>query len=407
MADISDYIGNAEQFPVLGRWIYFNHAGVAPLPKAVADVARRVTTEAESGAYLDTTWYPDIQNIRTAAAGLINSDKSEIALVKNTSEGISIVARGIDWQPGDRIVTAAVEYPANVYPWMEMVRTRGVELVMVPEQTDDQGRRFVPLEKILIEAEKPRTRMLTISHVEYASGQRHDLAVMGEFCHKRNILFNVDGIQSLGILPVDVKAMHIDFLSADGHKWLLGPEGAGIFFIRKELLEQIRPLSIGANSVINPQAYGDYDYTLKPDASRYESGTLNIPGMLAMEAAMKLLQSVGIENIAARCKQLTDRLIAGLELRGYQILSPRGGNAWSGIVSFVSPSHNHQQIQQMLRKQHKIEIAVRENRLRCSPHFYNTEAQIDAVIAALQGHESDLRHGAAVAPHHKHRQNLT
>jgi cysteine desulfurase/selenocysteine lyase len=383
MADISDYIGDAEQFPVLKKWVYFNHAGVAPLPKVVADVVRQVTTEAEAGAYLDTTWYSELANVRAMSAGLINAESTEIALVKNTSEGISIVARGIDWKPGDRIVTAAVEYPANIYPWMEAARAHGVELVMVPEETDGDGRRRVPLEKILAEAALPRTRLVTLSHVQFASGQRLDTAAVGAFCRERGILFNVDGIQSLGVLPVDVKAMKIDFLSADGHKWMLGPEGAGIFFIRQELQEQIRPLSIGANSVINFQDYGNYDFTLRPDATRYESGTLNVPGFLAMAAAIKLLRDIGIENIAARCKLLTDQLIDGLELRGYQIVSPRSADAWSGIVSFTSTAGSHVEIQKKLRAEHKIEIAVRENRLRCSPHFYNTEEQVGRLLAVV------------------------
>ncbi len=386
MTDISDYIGNADQFPVLRKWTYFNHAGVSPLPKAVADAARRVTTEAEAGAYLETTWYAELGNVRETSAKLMNADPSEIALVKNTSEGISIVSQGVDWKPGDRIVTAAVEYPANVYPWMEAARVHGVQLVMIPEETDREGRRCVPMEKILLEAALPQTRMVTLSHVEFASGQRHDLARVGAFCRERGILFNVDGIQSLGVLPVDVKAMNIDFLSADGHKWMLGPEGAGIFFIRRELQEKIRPLSIGATSVINFQEYGSYDFTLRPDAGRYESGTLNIPGFLAMEAAIKLLLTAGIENIAGRCKLLTDRLIDGLELRGYQVVTPRSHDAWSGIVSFTSSKHSHAEIQKSLRKDHRIEIAVRENRLRCSPHFYNTEEQIDQVLSALPTH---------------------
>jgi selenocysteine lyase/cysteine desulfurase len=352
------------------------------LPKVVADVARRVATEAEAGAYLDTTWYSELAEIRAVSAKLINAEASEIALVKNTSEGISIVARGIDWKPGDRIVTAGVEYPANIYPWMEMVRTRGVQLVMVPEETDEDGRRRVPLEKILTEAALPRTRLVTLSHVQYASGQRLDIARVGALCRERGILFNVDGIQSLGVLPVDVKAMNIDFLSADGHKWMLGPEGAGIFFIRRELQDQIRPLSIGANSVINFLDYGNYDFTLRPDATRYESGTLNIPGFLAMAAAIRLILDVGIENIAARCKLLTDRLIDGLELGGFQIVSPRAGDAWSGIVSFTAPNGSHLDIQKRLRAEHQIEIAVRENRLRCSPHFYNTEEQVEKILSA-------------------------
>jgi len=309
--------------------------------------------------------------------GSVHADVEEIALVKNTSEAVSIVAQGIDWKAGDRVVTAAVEYPANVYPWMEAVRKHGIELVMAAEETDDLGRQQVRIDKILAELEHPRTKVLTLSHVEFASGQRHDIAQLGAVCRERGILFNVDGIQSLGALPVDVRAMNIDFLGACGHKWMCGPAGAGMFYIRRELQDRIRPLVIGASTVINELDYGHYDYTLKPDARRYESGTPNLLGFFGFGAALRMLASAGIDAIAQRLKLLTDRLIDGIELRGYKIVSPRANDAWSGIVCFTSPQHSHDEIVKQLRKQHKIEIAVREGRLRCSPHFYNTEMQID------------------------------
>ena len=386
MADILDFVGNSEQFPVLKHWNFLNHAGVSPMPHAVAEAVRTAVDQCEAGAYLGTNWFEQMDQVRAQAASFVNAEADEIALVKNTSEAVSIVAMGLDWKPGDRVVSAAVEYPANVYPWMEAARKFGIELVMVPEETDEMGRQQVRIEKILAELEKPQTRMLTLSHVEFASGQRHDLAQLGSICRERGILLNIDGIQSLGAIPVDVKAMKIDFMGACGHKWMCGPPGAGLFYIRRELLEKVRPLLIGASTVINDQDYGNYDYTFKPNAKRYESGTPNLMGVLGFGAALRLLSEAGVDAIAERLKLLTDRVIAGLELRGYQIVSPRSGNAWSGMVCFTSAKHPHDQLAQMLRKDHKIEIAVREKRLRCSPHFYNTETQIDAFLEALPGH---------------------
>src|SRR5262249_46366929 len=206
-----------------------------------AAALKQFADEGANGAYLGTSWYADVEKLRVLAASIINARPQEIAFIKNTSEGISIVANGIDWQWGDRIVTTGVEYPANVYPWMEQVRTRGVKLVQVPEETDAHGARHVPLEKIIEEAAHARTRLVTLSHVEFASGQRHDLVKIGEFCRGEGKLFCVDAIQSMGVLPVDVQSMKIDFLSADGHKWLLGPEGAGVFYCRRELIERTRP----------------------------------------------------------------------------------------------------------------------------------------------------------------------
>ena len=386
MSDISAYIGDAEAFPVLRRWNFFNHAGVCPIPQVAADALRKFADEASAGAYLGTNWYPDLDKLRALAARVINADREEIALVKNTSEGISIVANGLDWQWGDRIVTTSVEYPANVYPWMEVVRGRGAKLVMVPEEQGPNGTRVVPVEKILQEAADPRTRIVSLSHVEFASGQRHDVAQIGAFCRANKKLFNVDAIQSIGAVPVDVKAMHIDYLCADGHKWMLGPEGAGIFFCRKELLERTRPLMVGAMNVINALEYGSYDYTLRPDAGRFECGSLSLASFFSLRASLELLESIGLANIASRIKHLTDRLISGLIGKGYLVVSPRQGEQWSGIVSFASLKHRHEDIFRTLRREHHTEIALREGRLRASPHFYNTDEQIDRLIDVLPAH---------------------
>src|SRR5256885_17221459 len=229
--------------------------------------------------------------------------------------------------------------------------------------------------------------MVSLSHVEFASGQRHDLARVGAFCREHKKLFNVDAIQTIGVLPVDVKAMNIDFLSADGHKWMLGPEGAGIFYCRRELIDHLRPLMVGWMNVINAEQYGTYNYILKSDAGRFECGTYNVAGLLALKAALELLFSrVGIDAITSRTKFLTDRLIEGLQGKGYSIISPRTADQWSGIVSSTSPAHDHEAIIRTLRKDHHTEIAFREGRLRASPHFYNTEQQIDRLVERLPAH---------------------
>jgi selenocysteine lyase/cysteine desulfurase len=387
MTDLTSLVGNAEAFPILKQCDFFNHAGVAPLPHVGAEALRAFAAQTETKAYIGSGWHADIEKLRQSAAILINCHRDEIAFVKNTSEGISIVANGLDWQFGDKIVTTGVEYPANIYPWMETVRRYGVKLVMVEEEdVSENGTRHVPVEKILEAAGDPRTKLVSLSHVEYASGQRHDLQRIGEFCRQRNIRFCVDAIQSLGVLPMDVKAMGIDYLSADGHKWLLGPEGAGLFYCRRELLEHTRPLMVGWMNVVDALDYGNYDYTLRADAGRFECGSYNVPGLLAFKASLELLQSVGIDAIANRVKLLGDLLADGLEKKKYRLISPRGGDEWSGIISFVSPRHSHEKIFLELRKQHRIELAVREGRLRCSPHFYNTEEQIHRVLDLLPWH---------------------
>ena len=385
MPDLNHLIGNESAFPSLRKWDFYNHAGVAPLPHVAAEALRAYATQAEDGAYLETQWYKEVEALRSAAAVLMNASRDEIALVKNTSEGIATIAAGLDWEPGERIVTTDVEYPANIYPWLDVARRIGLDIVMVPEQTSPDGRRRVPIDEILEAAANPYVRLVALSHVEFASGQRHDLARIGAFCREQNKLLFVDGIQSLGVLPVDVKAMNIDFLSADGHKWLLGPEGAGLLYIRRELLPKVRPLLVGWMNMVNAMDYGNYDLTFRPDAAKYECGSWNVPGFLALKASLDLLQSVGTENIAGRLKVLTNRLIAGLERKGYAIISPRDVGEWSGIVSFTTATHDQNEIVHRMKKEHRIELVVREGRLRASPHFYMTEQQIDRLIETLPG----------------------
>jgi cysteine desulfurase/selenocysteine lyase len=387
MADIADLIGNADAFPALRRWTFLNHAGVSPLPRAVADAMRRFIDGAEASAYLDNDWFPQMERVRQSAATFIGAAKGEVALVKNTSEGISTVALGLDLKPGDRIVTADVEYPANVYPWMEACRRTGAELVMVAEEADHDGRRAVPLDKLLAAVDDPNTKVLTVSHVEFASGQRHDLAKLGAACRARDVFFNVDGIQSLGAVPLDVAAMNVDGLSACGHKWMMGPPGAGLFYIRQAWLDRVRPLLVGATTVTNWESFAiQPDYALRPDAGRYESGTPNLAGIFGWGAALDTFNAIGIDAVADRIKRLTDRLADGLELKGYAVVSPRTADAWSGIVAFTSPQHDHADLAKGLLKDHKVEIAVRAGRLRASPHFYNTEEQVERLIAAVPGH---------------------
>ena len=384
-SSIDRLVGNADVFPVLRHWDFFNHAGVSPLCAPAAEAMRTYAGQAERDVYMGTNWYTDVEQLRVAVAAVMNAHRDEVAFVKNTSEGISIVANGIDWQWGDVIVTTGVEYPANVYPWMEVQRGRGVNLVMVPEEAGPDGRVSVPLERILEAASDPRCRLVAISHAEFASGQRHDLVQIGQFCHEHGKLLAVDAIQTLGVLPVDVRAMHIDFLSADGHKWMMGPEGAGVFFCRRALIERTRPLMVGWMNVIDAMKFGEYDFTLKPDAGRFECGTYNIGGLLGLRAAVEMLRSAGVDAIARRLKLLGDQLISGLIVKGYHIVSSRAAESWSGSVCFTSPRHEHESLVKRLRKDHKIEIVIREGRLRASPHFYNTEEQIRRLIDALPG----------------------
>ena len=367
---------NAEvEFPILKHRAFFNHAGVAPLSNRAALAMSQYIGEARDDAYLTGNWYGKAETVREDSARLMNAHSREIAFIKNTSEGLAFVANGLDWKSGDEVLSTAVEYPANVYPWMDLAQRFGVRHIMVPEQN---GR--IELDDIL-NAITPKTRMVSLSHVEYASGFRNDIAAIGKVCRERGVLFCVDAIQSLGVLPVDVQAMNIDYLSADGHKWLLGPEGCGVFFCREALLKSLRP-EVGWMNVINAQDYGNYDFTLRDDARRFECGTYNIPGILSFGASVKLIHEFGIENIWRRVEALTGRLCAGLASKGYQVVSSRAANESSGIVSFTHAKLDHKAIVRQLQSQ-KITIVLREGRMRASPHFYNSPEQIDRLLAAL------------------------
>lgn len=387
------------EFPSLKNWHFFQHSGVSPMPKRAGDAMRQYIDQSENDAYLTGGWYKHAELTRKRAAELINADAKELAFIKNTSEGIAFVAGGFDWKPGDEILSTRSEYPANVYPWMSAEKRYGARHIMIPERPD--GR--IPPED-LFAAVTPRTRMIAISHVEYASGFRTDLAALGEFCRTHTnargekILLCVDAIQSMGALPIDVKAMQIDYLSSGSHKWMLGPEGMGIFFCRHELLESLHP-EIGAMNVINATDYSNIDFTLRPDAKRFECGGYNLAGTFALGASLGIIleveRGIGVppmENSAPatsrmiwpRIHALTEMIAEGVSKKGYKVFSPRAREEeCSGILSFSAPDpRRHGEIIAALEKQ-KVVIVEREKRLRAAPHFYQGEEQVHKLIDAL------------------------
>ncbi|MCK4658089.1 MAG: aminotransferase class V-fold PLP-dependent enzyme [Phycisphaerae bacterium] len=374
-----DWESVRQDFAVTRNYNYQNHAGIAPLHRRAAEAIREYADQVQQNVGLDQELYQRAERIRQRAAELLNANADEVTFVKNTSEGLSLVANGLNWNSGDNIVTTNAEFPANIYPW-QALQNRGVKLRMVLEE---DGR--IPLEK-LIEAVDSRTRVLTISSVQYASGFRSDLTALGDFCQSKGVFFCVDAIQSLGVFPIDVKAMNIDFLAADGHKWLCGPEGAGLFYVRKEVQGHLRPTCIGWASVKDMWQFHPYHFEFHDSARRYDSGSYNLPGIFGLGASIDWVLELGVERISQRLLHLTDRLVTGLQAKGYRIISPRQRSEASGIVAFVSDLHDLEAIQSHLQTEHRIVIAARRKRLRASPHVYNTEREIDQLIAALPKH---------------------
>ncbi|MFN4258811.1 MAG: aminotransferase class V-fold PLP-dependent enzyme [Gemmataceae bacterium] len=378
MSSAIDWHGVRAAFPVTRRWAYLDHAAVAPISGPARQAMRDWADDlAENGLADEPRWRRRVEETRRLAAQLLNADPLDIAFIKNTSEGIGIVAEGWPWQPGDNIVTAAEEYPANIYPWLNLA-SRGVETRRVPSR----GNRLEIDD--LRAALDARTRLVSLSFVEFASGFRNDLDAIGSLCRARGIPFFVDAIQGLGVLPLDVQRVPVDFLAADGHKWLLGPEGAGIFYIRREMVERLRPIGVGWNSVVGCRDFSRIDFRLKPHAGRWESGSLNVAGITALGGSLELLVSLGMDAIAARVRELTDYLGAQAEAAGWPVFSSRQPQDASGIVSLIPPTGTN--LRQLVRtsRAEGIIINQRAGRLRVSPHCYNNLDDLDRLMEILR-----------------------
>ena len=361
-----------DEFPVAKTLIYLNHAAVAPLCRSSAEAMKWLADDAcQNGSLHYDIWMDAYSGLRSATARLINATPEEIAIVKNTSEGIATVALGLAWKPGDRVVAFKEEFPANYYPWLRL-EPRGVQLTWLSI--------YDPLEKIAEAVQG--ARLLAISYVNYLSGHRVDLRAIGELCQRAGCFYFVDAIQGMGAFPLDVEACHIDALAADGHKWMLGPEGNGVLYIRKKWLDAIEPVEFGWT---NPAGFNDYssrDMTLRPDAGRYECGTLNTIGCFGQRASLELLLKVGIDQVSAAIWARAHQLALGVKAKGYELFLEHTEQAGSGIVSFRHPTVDCRMIVSDLKRQ-KITAAPRQGWVRMSPHFYNSAAAIDEVLAAL------------------------
>jgi len=366
-----------DAMPVARRWAYFDHAAVAPVSgPAAAAMQTWVEQSVAEGDTMWPEWGRQLKAMRQSAANLIGASTDEIALVPNTTAGINLVAEGLDWRPGDNLVTLADEYPSNLYPWMHLA-DRGVETRRVP--TVDG---VVDYDQLADHCDE-RTRLITVSWVVFSNGCRRDLDAIAEIAARKGTLLFVDAIQGLGVFPLDVSRTPIDFLAADGHKWLLGPEGAGIAYFRRDRLPLLRATAVGAHSVVHAYDYTHIELKLKQDASRYEGGSLNVPGMFGLGASIDLLQSLGIENVAASILDITDHLSARLQEGGFRVVSPRAGEQRSGIVSFEFPGADVMAVRRHCLEQN-VASACRAGRIRASAHAYNNQDDVDRLINALQ-----------------------
>jgi len=361
------------QFPVTESMIYMNHAAVSPLSRRVRDAMVGLLDEVhQRGAENWRQWVDNYDATRRCLAQLLNAEPGEIAFTKNTSEGVSTFANGLDWQQGDEVVSIAGEFPSNYYAWKALEK-RGVVLRLVEPENGCVSH------ESLVNALTPRTRVLAVSFVQYLSGFRLNLEKLGQACAAQGCLLFVDAIQGLGAFPLDVHAAQIAGLAVDGHKWLLGPEGCGVLYVNRQVMDKITPSEVGWWSVRHWADFTKRELCWRDNALRYECGTLNTVGIYGLRAAVELLLEVGVAAIAKHILDLTDRLRRGLLDQGHSVFGPYAREVASGIVSFAPRQGTAEELLVKFLS-HRVQVAARLGMVRVSPHFYNTDAEIDRVL---------------------------
>lgn len=364
-------------FPATSEWAYFNVAANAPLATPVRAAAQHHLDDlAASGSVRYRDWFEVVARARRRAAALLGCDPGEIAFLRNTSEGIAHVANGLRLGKGDSVVAVHGDFPANVHPWLRL-REDGVDVRLV---RPDEGGRLLP-EQVLAACDET-TRVAAASWVHFAHGFRLDVERLARLLHDRGVLFSLDAIQGLGALALDVRRAGVDFVAADGHKFLLTPEGIALFYVRRECLARLEPRTASWLSMKDPFDVTVYKGELQDDARRFEGGTPNTLGIHALDAALALLLETGVDAIERHVLALTDRLVEGLKVRRYAVASPRGEGERSAIVGFEKPGTDVQAIAARLLER-KVVVATRAGCVRAAAHLYNDESDVDRLLEAL------------------------
>ena len=365
---------------VTARSVYLNHAGISPSPaRVVAAVSETAALAAQEplGVFM-TRIIPARDSARARLARLMGVSAEHLALTKNTGHGLSIVADGLKLDAGDNAVSVSCEYPSVVYPWYAQA-DRGIETRLVTPKADGTWTAD-DLDAVMDD----RTRVVTVSWIQFGTGFRCDLAAIADAAHARNALFIVDVIQGLGALPLNAEALGIDIAVTGSHKWLMAPPGTGGLYVAPHVLDRLRLVNMGAGSVVDMMKFDPLDFSPKPTVQRYEEGSPNGLGLVGLEAALSLLEEVGIEGIAAQILALTKYAAEKLDAKGYAVVSPREDAQRSGLVTFRHRSLPNESVLQTLADAGVV-AAVRGGNLRFSPHFYNTTEEIDRAVDALPG----------------------
>lgn len=370
------------EFPVVERWTYLNHAGVAPLPRSAVDALGRYAAAVAAGGGQATS---DNQRreaqVRAAGAALMGVDVADVAFVKNTTEGLALVASGLSWRPGDKVVVPSCEFPSNVYPWTVMAGRREVEVIPV-EPVGEEER--LPLDRFESVLAGGGVRVVAVSWVQYARGWRLDLEALGRLCEEHGAWLVVDIIQGLGVLPASLARWGVHAAAADGHKWLLGPEGQGFLFVAPGLREELPVLEPGWNAVEHRGEYEDHRWRPDPSARRYEGGTPNYAGVWGLGASAELLLDAGVDAIWSHVDGLCERLCAGLADAGARVVTDRSDDGASGIVAFALPHTSAEEAASRLADEGFV-VRPRAGAVRASPHGYNTEDEVDGLAKTVAG----------------------
>jgi cysteine desulfurase / selenocysteine lyase len=367
------------EFPLTGELIYFNHAAVAPWPKRTSEaVIRFAEQNTRYGSHFYLDWLKKEAELRRQLQALLNAPSADdIALVKNTSEALSLVAYGLTWQPGDNIVSSNVEFPSNRMPW-ESLADQGVEFRQADLYSADTP------EDALFALVNSNTRLLTISSIQFASGLRMDMERIGEFCKQRGILFCIDAIQSLGAVQFDVQAYHADFVMADGHKWMFGPEGLGVFYTTPEARDQLKLTQYGWHMMKDTHDYENKPWEIHPTARRFECGSPNMLGIHAFSASLSLLLETGMDAVEKQVIEKSDYLKDAIDKNSQLVLLSKQQNRLnSGIVNFKHISFSNEVLYNYLQK-NGVVCALRGGGIRFSPHFYNTFEEIDRALELIK-----------------------
>jgi len=367
------------QFPILDEGIYANHAAIAPWPKVTSEaVAEFARENAGRGPADYRGWIARERELRDRLSTLIGAQGiQDIALLKNTSEGISTLAYGYPWKAGDNVVLPAGEFPSNRLPWRAQA-ARGVEVREVEIRNGDEP------EQTLLNAMDADTRVLAVSSVHFGDGLRLDLEQLGSACSNGEVLFFVDAIQHLGALPLDVERCHIDCLAAGAHKWLLGPEGIALFYCRQTTCSAIRLVQTGWHMYDYPWQFEREDWTPSDTARRFEAGSPNTTGQVAMHASLSLLLDLGLKQVSECVLRNTGQLLGGLSsMPGVLIRSPETQDRQSGIVSFGLRDSEPRDVFKRLMEA-GVTCALREGNIRLSPHFYQGEGVIDSLLTLVE-----------------------